>query len=66
MQTRFAGMKMVVYSGYTGGDPAYGEAWQKEVQAAFPDYQVGLTSLPLSVCCHTGEGVLGVGCAKVW
>lgn len=66
LQTRFAGMKMVVYSGYTGGDPAYGEAWQKEVQAAFPDYQVGLTSLPLSVCCHTGEGVLGVGCAKVW
>lgn len=66
LATRFAGMKMAVFSGYSGADPALGEAWQKEVQSAFPEYEVGLISLPLSICCHTGEGALGVACAKVW
>lgn len=66
LATRFNGMKMLVCSGYTGGDPSYGEAWQAEVQAAFPDYDVGLVNLPLSICCHTGEGVLGIGCAKIY
>lgn len=65
LATRFAGVKMAVYSGYTGADPSYGERWQEEVQAAFPEYRVGLTCLPLSICCHTGEGVLGLGCAKL-
>lgn len=27
---------------------------------------VGLISLPLSICCHIGDGALGVACAKVW
>lgn len=62
LTTRFAGMKMKVFSGYSGGDPAVGTAWQKEVQAAFPEWEVGLISLPLSICCHTGEGALGVAC----
>ena len=59
---RFAGMKMKVFSGYSGGDPSVGVAWQKIVQAAFPEWEVGLISLPLSICCHTGEGALGVAC----
>ena len=59
---RFAGMKMRVFSGYSGGDPAVGTAWQEIVQAAFPEWEVGLISLPLSICCHTGEGALGVAC----
>lgn len=66
LATRFAGMKMAVFSGYSGSDPTLGEAWQKEVQAAFPNHSVGLISLPLSICCHTGEGALGVACAKMW
>ena len=66
LSTRFAGMKMAVFSGYSGGDPALGERWQQEVQAAFPQHRVGLISLPLSICCHTGEGALGVACAKQW
>lgn len=66
LATRFAGMKMAVFSGYSGADRTLGEAWQKEVQSAFPEYEVGLISLPLSICCHTGEGALGVACAKVW
>lgn len=64
LSTRFAGMKMKVFSGYSGGDPAVGTAWQKVVQAAFPEWEVGLISLPLSICCHTGEGALGVACVR--
>lgn len=63
---RFAGERMRIFSGYSGGDPELGLAWQKVVQAEFPDYQVDLISLPLSICCHTGEGALGVACAKEW
>lgn len=66
LDTRFREFNKTVFAGYSGGDPALGEAWQKEVQAAFPDYTVELISLPLSICCHTGEGALGVACAKTW
>lgn len=66
LNVRFAGEHMRIFSGYSGGDPELGLAWQKEVQAEFPDYQVDLISLPLSICCHTGEGALGVACAKEW
>ena len=62
LSTRFAGRKMKVFSGYSGGDPSLGLAWQKQVQAAFPEWEVDLISLPLSICCHTGEGALGVAC----
>ena len=66
LATRFAGMKMAVFSGYSGADPDLGKAWQREVQAAFPEQLVELISLPLSICCHIGDGALGVACAKVW
>ena len=66
LATRFSGMKMAVFSGYSGGDPTLGETWRREVQTAFPDYAVGMISLPLSICCHTGEGAVGVACAKLW
>lgn len=42
LATRFSGMKMAVFSGYSGGDPTLGETWRREVQAAFPDYAVGM------------------------
>lgn len=66
LDTRFKDLEMTVFAGYSGGDPALGENWRKEVQRAFPEYEVELTSLPLSICCHTGEGALGVACAKKW
>ena len=66
LDTRFKDMEMTVFAGYSGGDPSLGENWRKEVQRAFPEYEVELTSLPLSICCHIGEGALGVACAKKW
>lgn len=66
LDTRFQGMEMNVFAGYSGGDPTLGEGWLIEVQRAFPEYEVELISLPLSICCHTGGGALGVACAKKW
>lgn len=66
LDTRFKDLEMNVFAGYSGGDPALGEAWLEEVQREFPEYEVELISLPLSICCHTGGGALGVACAKKW
>lgn len=46
------------------GDRQAGESWQATLQAAFPEYEVGLDPLPISVCCHVGYGALGVGIAR--
>ena len=64
--TRWSGLKRGVSCGYSGRNAEAGAAWQKEVQAAFPEHTVPSISLPLSICCHTGEGAVGLGCAKVW
>ena len=66
LDTRFKDLEMNVFAGYSGGDPTLGEAWLEEVQREFPEYEVELISLPLSICCHTGGGALGVACAKKW
>ena len=60
---RFAGETMALFAVYSG-DTALGEAWQREVQAAFPDRSVELGVLPLSICCHVGDGTLAVACAR--
>lgn len=66
LATRFSALNMKIFAGYAGGDPALGLSWQTEVQAAFPSRVVELISLPLSICSHTGEGALGVACAKAY
>ncbi|MDY3014674.1 MAG: DegV family protein [Evtepia sp.] len=61
---RFAGEDMAVFAVYSG-EPALGERWLEEVRAAFPQREVELASLPLSICCHVGDGALAVACARV-
>ncbi|MDR1017630.1 MAG: DegV family protein [Lachnospiraceae bacterium] len=34
--------------------------WQKEVQSHFPEYEVGIAELSLSVATHTGPGVFAI------
>lgn len=59
-QIRFPGKKVVIRGAYSQ-DLDAGLAWQAELQKAFPDLWIGLDPLPISICCHTGEGALGVG-----
>lgn len=60
---RFAGREMRLFAVYSG-DRAAGERWQEQVQAAFPDREVELAALPLSICCHIGSGALAIACAE--
>ena len=36
-------------------------AWVEEIKEAFPGMEVLAGNLSLGICCHTGEGALGVG-----
>lgn len=40
------------------------EAFRKEVQAAFPNNEIVLQPLSLSISCHIGPGALAVACSK--
>lgn len=45
----------------TSADEETTNAWIEEVKAAFPGMEVLAGNLSLGICCHTGEGALGVG-----
>lgn len=48
---------------YTG-DREAAEVWKKEVEEAFPGYDVHMAPLSLSVACHIGPGALALACCK--
>jgi len=45
----------------TSADQETTNAWVEEVKEAFPGMDVLAGNLSLGICCHTGEGALGVG-----
>lgn len=45
----------------TSADEETTAAWVEEIKAAFPGMEVLSGNLSLGICCHTGEGALGVG-----
>ena len=45
----------------TSADEETTNAWIEEVKEAFPGMEVLAGNLSLGICCHTGEGALGVG-----
>lgn len=45
----------------TSADEETTNAWVEEVKDAFPGMEVLAGNLSLGICCHTGEGALGVG-----
>ena len=40
------------------------EDFKKEVQEAFPDYEIYMAPLSLSIACHIGPGSLAVACSE--
>ena len=38
-------------------------AWVEEIKATFPGMEVLCDDLSMGLCCHTGEGALGIGCS---
>lgn len=60
---RFARKKTHIFAAYSG-DEALGREWQAQVQMRYPGEPVRCDPLSLAICCHTGPGALGVGCAE--
>ena len=58
------GRKMHLEMAYTY-DLEAAEAFKKEVQEAFPNNEIVLNPLSLSVSCHIGPGALAIACSKV-
>ena len=46
------------------GNEEEGAKWKEEVQAAFPQNEIIMNPLSLSVACHIGPGALAVTCTK--
>lgn len=57
------GMKMHLQIAYTK-DIEAAEAFKKEVQDVFPNNEIVINPLSLSVSCHIGPGALAVACSK--
>lgn len=60
METRFAGKDIVIRAAYSG-DEEIKNSWEEALKEAFPDMEIEIDSLPISICCHTGEGAMGIG-----
>ena len=60
---RFAGQKMYLQVAYTcSTDEA--EEWKAEVESRFPEYEVHMDPLSLSVACHIGHGARAIACSR--
>lgn len=67
MDTRFAEYvkkgEMCLQMAYTGNQED-AEEFKKEVQEMFPELEIHMDPLSLSVACHIGHGALAVACSK--
>ena len=41
------------------------QKWKEEIEDRFPEYEVDMDPLSLSVACHIGPGAMAVACSKV-
>ena len=55
--------EMCLEMAYTGNQEE-AEEFKKEVKEMFPDYEIQMDPLSLSVACHIGHGALAVACSK--
>ena len=66
METRFGGAdkdNIWLQMAYTK-DWEAAEKFKKELEAAFPGFEIHTDPLSLSVACHIGPGALAVACCK--
>ena len=64
IKNRFAGnSNMRIYAAYTGSEEV-GIEWKSELEEAFPNYDIQIYPLSLSVSCHIGPGAIGIACVE--
>lgn len=49
---------------YSGMDLTEAKSWEEEVRAKFPNHDIIVASLSLSVSCHIGPGAIAIACTK--
>ena len=65
IESRFGGEKNVrIMLAYTK-DKEAAMQWKDEVQKEFPNHEIEMDPLSLSVACHIGPGALAVGCTQI-
>lgn len=60
---RFNGQKTYIRGAYTCTEEEAAE-WKKEIEQAFPDHNIYMNRLSLSVSCHIGAGSVAVACMR--
>ena len=65
IDTRFGGVENVrIMMAYTK-DKEAALQWKEEIRKEFPNHEVQIAPLSLSVACHIGPGALAVACTKI-
>lgn len=59
------GSHMWIHMAYTGTDTTAIHEFREEVDAEFPNHDIIVNPLSLSVACHIGPGALAVTCTKM-
>ena len=62
-QERFAGEEVYIQGAYTSSKEE-AEQWKAEIESRFPNADVEMCPLSLSVACHIGPGAFAVTCTK--
>lgn len=60
---RFKGHEVYIHVAYSG-EEKIGQKWREKIQEEFPEMEIYMDPLSLSVACHTGDGALGIVCIK--
>lgn len=64
LNNRFSGKKVKITAAYSGF-LSNGEKWREKITERFPDYEIELDALPVSISCHVGPGALGIGICEI-
>lgn len=64
LNTRFNGKNVKISTAFTG-NREQAEKLLGEVKEHFPDYDIELDALPISISCHIGPGAFGIGVFEV-
>lgn len=60
---RFRGQKTYIRGAYTCSEEEAQE-WKREMEEAFPDHEIYMNRLSLSVSCHIGAGSVAITCMR--
>ena len=57
--------KVHIHLAYSGTDLTEANIWKQEVQEAFPDHEIIMRPLSLSISCHIGPGAIAITATKM-